>query len=147
MVLGDVIAVEARAVIGLGDGQPVGIELAERHPRVVDVVEDAEFHTALVSKTPMAGTSPAMTKSVRSAVRHSGIREIESLFDTLYATVQSIETIGQVCILTFHYSKTPLHLTHVVAQPIDRASYVTQMLQHNVVGVGHGYFHSILVIS
>ena len=50
-MLGDVIAVEARAVVGLGDGQPVGVELAERHARVVDVVEDAEFHAAPASAT------------------------------------------------------------------------------------------------
>src|SRR5436190_15589190 len=64
VMLGDVIAVEARALVGLGDGQPVGVELTERHACVVDVIEDSEFHAALVSKTPMAGTRPAMTISM-----------------------------------------------------------------------------------
>ena len=49
MVLGEMIAVEARAIVSLGEGQPVGIELAERHARVVDVVEDAEFHATAPS--------------------------------------------------------------------------------------------------
>ena len=44
MVLGNVVAVEACAVVGFGDGEPVGIELAKRHARVVNVVEYAEFH-------------------------------------------------------------------------------------------------------
>ena len=61
VMFGDVIAVEAGAIVSLGDGQPLGVELAERHARVVDVVEDAEFHAPPVSKTPMAGTSPAIT--------------------------------------------------------------------------------------
>ena len=56
VVLGDVIAVEAGAIVGLGDGQPLGVKLAKRHARVVDMVEDAEFHALPVSKTPMAGT-------------------------------------------------------------------------------------------
>ena len=45
-MLGEVIAVEAGAVVGLDQLQPVGVELAERHARVVHVVEHAEFHGA-----------------------------------------------------------------------------------------------------
>ena len=44
MVLGEVIAVDAGAVIGFGQREPVGIKLAERHARIVHVVEYAEFH-------------------------------------------------------------------------------------------------------
>ena len=49
MVLGDVIGVKARAVVGLGDGEPVGVELRQRHAGVVDVIEDAKFHAASAS--------------------------------------------------------------------------------------------------
>ena len=44
VVLGDVVAVEARAVVGLGNLELVGVELAEWHACIVDVVEYAEFH-------------------------------------------------------------------------------------------------------
>ena len=67
-MLGDVIAVEAGAVVGLGDGQPVGVELAERHARVVDVVEDAEFHLSTQAINVMPGHSRPRTASLRRYV-------------------------------------------------------------------------------
>ena len=64
-MLGDVIAVEARAVVGLGEPQPVGVELAERHARVVDVVEDAEFHEPASPRViPGRGHLPANPESI-----------------------------------------------------------------------------------
>ncbi len=68
-MLGDVIAVEARAVIGLGDGEPVGVELAERHARVVDVVEDAEFHL-YASHRARNDVMPGLDPGIHEACRH-----------------------------------------------------------------------------
>ena len=45
-MLGEVIAPDAGAVIGFDQLEPVGIKLAERHARVVHVIEHAEFHAA-----------------------------------------------------------------------------------------------------
>ncbi len=45
-MLGEVIAPDAGAVIGFDQREPVGIKLAERHARVVHVIEHAEFHEA-----------------------------------------------------------------------------------------------------
>jgi hypothetical protein len=55
-MFGDVVTIEAGAVIGLGDGHPVGIELTERHTRIVDVIEDSEFHTFPTPSQPLSGT-------------------------------------------------------------------------------------------
>jgi hypothetical protein len=45
MVLGAVIAVEARAVVGLDQLQPVLVVLRQRQVVAVDVIEDTEFQT------------------------------------------------------------------------------------------------------
>src|SRR3984893_2968028 len=44
VMLGEVIAVKARAVVSLGKPQPTGKQLAVRNARIVHVVEYAEFH-------------------------------------------------------------------------------------------------------
>src|SRR4029077_4603780 len=44
VMLGKVIAMEARAVVGLGEPQPAGKQLGMRHARIVHVIEYAEFH-------------------------------------------------------------------------------------------------------
>ena len=44
MVLGDVIGVEARALVGLDDLQALAIELLVRTVTEVEVIEDAELH-------------------------------------------------------------------------------------------------------
>jgi len=49
VVFGHVIAVEAGAVVGLDQRQPIGVERAERFAGVpVHVVEHAEAHHALL---------------------------------------------------------------------------------------------------
>ena len=47
MVLGEVISVETRAVIGLGNLQAILVEVGERAARPVEMIEDAEFHSRL----------------------------------------------------------------------------------------------------
>jgi hypothetical protein len=44
MVLGDVIGVEARALVGLHDLQALAIEPLVRTVAEVEMIEDAEFH-------------------------------------------------------------------------------------------------------
>ena len=44
MVLGDVIAVEAAAIVGFHDLEAVVVELLQRQPVGVAVVEDSKFH-------------------------------------------------------------------------------------------------------
>jgi hypothetical protein len=77
----------------------------------------------------------------------SGVREVEPLLDSLDSAIETVKPAGDTGVLAFQYPQATFHFTHVVAQAVDSASDVTQMLQHNIVGVGHGYFHSILVIS
>ena len=48
VMLGDVIGVEAGAVIGLDELQPRLVEIAQRLAAAVDMVEDAEFHRLLL---------------------------------------------------------------------------------------------------
>jgi hypothetical protein len=43
-MLGEMIAVKAGAVVGFEQLEPVGVELAERGPCVVHVVEHTELH-------------------------------------------------------------------------------------------------------
>ena len=72
MVLGDVIAVKTGAVVSLRDGEPVGIQLAKRHARVVDVVEYSEFHLCpaqILVAVRLAGTR-------RACQRHRVIRAL-----------------------------------------------------------------------
>ena len=52
VMLGEVIAVKARAVVSLGKPQPAGKQLAMRDARIVHVVEDAEFHGRLPHVIP-----------------------------------------------------------------------------------------------
>jgi len=44
MVLGDVVGVEARALVGLDDLEPLAVIPVERAVVLVQVVEYAEFH-------------------------------------------------------------------------------------------------------
>ncbi len=44
MVLGDVVGVEARALVGLDQLQALAVETLDRAPAQVEVIEDAEFH-------------------------------------------------------------------------------------------------------
>src|SRR5215813_11171298 len=46
VVLGDVVAIDAAAVIGFDQLEPIGVECAERAAPVVHVIEYAEFHAA-----------------------------------------------------------------------------------------------------
>jgi hypothetical protein len=75
------------------------------------------------------------------------VREIQPLLDPFNSTIHTIKPIGEIGVLAFEHAQAALHFTHVVAQAINRASDVTQVLQHYIVGVGQGHFHSILVIS
>jgi hypothetical protein len=62
MVLGSVIRIEAAAVIGLHDLQPLLVEFVERQVVAIEVVEDAELHGWLSASSPdpMGGGSPPM---------------------------------------------------------------------------------------
>jgi hypothetical protein len=48
MVLGDMIGVETQAIIGLDDLQPGLIVVAQRQIVAVEMIEDAEFHQAIL---------------------------------------------------------------------------------------------------
>jgi hypothetical protein len=114
------------------------------------VVEDAEFHAALVSKTAMAGTRPAMAKSggFKSSERRSlGVGQVEPPFNPFHSAIESIETAGDAGVLIFENAEARPDLSHIVAQAIDGASNVAQMFQHNAVRLSPSYFHSILAIS
>lgn len=77
----------------------------------------------------------------------SSVRKIETPFDPFGPAIEPVETAGQTRILVFENAKAAFGLPHVVAQAIDGGPDVAQVLQHDVVGVSHRYFHSILVIS
>src|SRR5215470_14024078 len=47
VVLGDVVAIDAAAVIGFDQLEPIGVERAKRRARVVHVIEHAEFHASI----------------------------------------------------------------------------------------------------
>ena len=68
MMLGDVIPVNSGAIIGFDQPQAIGVQLAERHARIVHVIEDAELHES--SPNSMAGTTPALIPACL-AYRHS----------------------------------------------------------------------------
>ena len=77
MVFGEMIAADAGTIISLDQQEPIGVELTERHPRVVHVVEHPEFHgeplccttRAATPRTVIAGLVPAIpireTRGVR----------------------------------------------------------------------------------
>ncbi len=44
MVLGDVIRVKTRALVGLHDLQALAVETLDRAAAQIEVIEDAEFH-------------------------------------------------------------------------------------------------------
>src|SRR5262249_24490139 len=52
MMLGEVIAVDAAAVIGFDQLEPIGIELPEWPARIVHVVEHTEFHWSVQTIAP-----------------------------------------------------------------------------------------------
>ena len=64
MMLGEVIAVKARAIVSLGKPQPAGKQLAMRDARIVHVVEYAEFHGGL----PLASFRGAQSASPESII-------------------------------------------------------------------------------
>ena len=76
----------------------------------------------------------------------SGVGETKPLLDSFDPAVDTVEAIRKVGILASQDAQATFHFPHAVAQAIDSASDVTQMLQHKVVRVGHSYFHSILLI-
>jgi len=65
VMLGEMIGVEARAVVSLGKPQAAGKQLAMRNARIVHVVEDAEFHGRLpLASFRGAGVCPANPESI-----------------------------------------------------------------------------------
>src|SRR5712691_12842654 len=46
VVLGDVVAIDAAAIIGFDQLEPIGVERAKRSAPIVHVIEHAEFHEA-----------------------------------------------------------------------------------------------------
>ena len=77
----------------------------------------------------------------------SGVGEVEPLLDSLDSAIETVKPAGDTGVLAFQDAQATFRFTHVVAQAVDSASDVTQMLRHNGVGAGHRYFHSILVIA
>ena len=59
MMFGEVIAVDAAAVIGFDQLEPIGVELPKWPARIVHVVEHAEFH-ASVPRKPLPPPGPAV---------------------------------------------------------------------------------------
>src|SRR3984893_11484253 len=57
VVLGDVVAIDAAAVIGFDQLEPIGVERAKRPAPIVHVIEHAEFHAA--SRRVDHGAAPA----------------------------------------------------------------------------------------
>ena len=52
MVLGEMVGVEAGAVIGVDDRQPIGVEIGERAVAAVEIIEDAELHRHRYRRLP-----------------------------------------------------------------------------------------------
>ena len=77
----------------------------------------------------------------------SAIDQVETPFNALNSSVKSVEPIRQIGVLAFKNAESTFDLAHVVAQSVHRGSDMTQMLEDDAVGLGHCYFHSILVIS
>lgn len=69
--------------------------------------------------------------------RASDVGEVEPAFNPLDASVEPVQAIGKVRVLTLEDAETALHLAHVVAQAVDRSPDVTQMLKHEVFSLGY----------
>ena len=67
VMLGEVIAVKARAVVSLGKPQPAGKQLAMRHACIVHVIEYAEFHRGFRSLTRPSGAGTAQPSAANGA--------------------------------------------------------------------------------
>ena len=61
MVLGEVIGVDAAAVIGFDQVESVGVELCERAARIVHVIEHAELHGKVPRPLGFSPIAGAMT--------------------------------------------------------------------------------------
>jgi hypothetical protein len=57
MVLRQMVAVNAGAVVGFDQRETVSVKLCERHARIVHVVEDTEFHATHPSQPAHFGQS------------------------------------------------------------------------------------------
>jgi hypothetical protein len=64
VMLGGMIGVEAAAIVGLDDLQPLLIEHVERKVVAVEVVEDAEFHSSSVADFSCIGRGHHRTKPI-----------------------------------------------------------------------------------
>jgi hypothetical protein len=118
------------------------------------MIENPELHGVpgsclehLLSKTPMAGTSPAIAKPRLQIQGRSGVRQIETVFDPFDAAIDTIESVRKIGVLALENAETGLHLAHVIAKAIDGAVDGPQMFQDNIVRLAIDHFHSILVIS
>jgi hypothetical protein len=55
VVLGDVVAPDAGAIVGFDELEPIGVKLPERHAGIIHVVEHAEFHGGLLGILYVSG--------------------------------------------------------------------------------------------
>src|SRR5690242_2623858 len=69
---------------------------------------------------------------------NSGILQIESAFDALDAKVHAIEPIRHAGVLSPQIADALFNLAHLVPHVIDGAANVAQMLENDVVYLGHG---------
>src|SRR5665213_2610978 len=65
------------------------------------------------------------------------VSQIETPFDALDATVHSIQAIRHIGVLIFKIADTLLDFANLVAHIVNRAADMAQMLQNDVVRIGH----------
>ena len=67
VMLGDVVAVEATAIVGFDDLETVVVEFLQRHAARVDVVENSEFHVAAPGSCRLSQGGEGRVKLARAS--------------------------------------------------------------------------------
>jgi len=70
----------------------------------------------------------------RDGSDRSGVGEVEPLLDSLDSAIETVKPAGDAGVLAFQDAQAAFYFTNVVAQAVNGAPDVTQMLRQHVVG-------------
>ena len=132
MVLGEMIGVEARAIVGLGNPQAVLVVVRERAAVAVEMIEDAEFHYPL-NDPRWRGYRPRSSRSAPCRARRARAASALAVEHRIDETV---------AVLRAQPAQVEGHAAAGVAQPLAVAGRavvgIDALARFDLLGIGRG---------
>jgi hypothetical protein len=111
---------------------------ASGHSEAMNWVKAASVARREAAAAPEEGARKSRSDTYRTRADRSRVGQIEAPLDAFDPHIHPIQPVRHICVLVFETTDALLHFSNIITHVVNGAADMTQVLQNEVIDLGHG---------